>query len=45
VISPAHSKRLNESLRVERITVFDPELDCFARRWVDPDMTMPLRRK
>ncbi len=45
VISPAHSKRLNAALRAEGITVFDPELDCFARGGGSIHcMTMPLRR-
>jgi arginine deiminase len=46
VISPAHSKRLNAALRAEGITVFDPELDCFARGGGSIHcMTMPLRRE
>jgi arginine deiminase len=46
VISPAHSRRLNAALRAEGITVFDPELDCFARGGGSIHcMTMPLRRE
>lgn len=46
VISPAHSRRLNEALRAEGVTVFDPELDRFARGGGSIHcMTMPLRRE
>jgi arginine deiminase len=45
VISPAHSSRLNAALRAEGITVFDPELDEFARGGGSVHcMTMPLLR-
>jgi arginine deiminase len=45
VISPAHSARLNAELRAEGITVFDPELDEFARGGGSVHcMTMPLLR-
>ncbi len=45
VISPAHSTRLNAALRAEGITVFDPELDEFARGGGSVHcMTMPLLR-
>jgi N-dimethylarginine dimethylaminohydrolase len=46
VISPAHSVRVNAALRAEGITVFDPELDEFARGGGSVHcMTMPLRRE
>jgi arginine deiminase len=45
VISPAHSKRLNEVLRAEGVDVLDPELDEFARGGGSVHcMTMPLLR-
>jgi N-dimethylarginine dimethylaminohydrolase len=45
VISPAHSTRLNAALRAEGVTVFDPELDEFARGGGSVHcMTMPLAR-
>jgi len=45
VISPAHSGRLNAALRAEGVTVFDPELDEFARGGGSVHcMTMPLLR-
>jgi N-dimethylarginine dimethylaminohydrolase len=45
VISPAHSTRLNDALRAEGVTVFDPALDEFARGGGSVHcMTMPLAR-
>ncbi len=45
VVSPAHSTRLNAALRAEGVTVYDPELDEFARGGGSVHcMTMPLRR-
>ncbi|MDE8347500.1 MAG: arginine deiminase family protein [Acidocella sp.] len=45
VISPAHSTRLNAALRAEGVSVFDPELDEFARGGGSVHcMTMPLLR-
>jgi len=45
VISPAHSVRLNAALRAEGVSVFDPELDEFARGGGSVHcMTMPLLR-
>jgi N-dimethylarginine dimethylaminohydrolase len=45
VVSPAHSVRINATLRAEGVTVFDPELDEFARGGGSVHcMTMPLAR-
>ncbi len=45
VISPRHSARLNAALRAEGLTVFEPELDEFARGGGSVHcMTMPLLR-
>ncbi|MFT8721974.1 MAG: arginine deiminase family protein [Acetobacter malorum] len=46
VISPHHSTRINNVLRAEGLTVFDPKLDQFSRGGGSVHcMTMPLRRK
>jgi len=46
VISPAHSRRLNEALRDAGLAVFDPPLECFAQGGGSIHcMTMPLRRE
>ena len=45
VISPRHSKRINDALRAEGLTVLDPELDLFAAGGGSVHcMTMPLGR-
>lgn len=45
VVSPRHSKRINEMLRAEGLTIIDPELDLFSRGGGSVHcMTMPLRR-
>lgn len=45
VVSPRHSKRINEMLRAEGLTVIDPELDQFSQGGGSIHcMTMPLRR-
>lgn len=31
VISPRHSRRVNDAMRAEGLHVFEPELDCFTR--------------
>lgn len=45
VISPRHSKRINETLRAEGLTILDPQLDLFALGGGSVHcMTMPLNR-
>lgn len=45
VVSPRHSRRINEMLRAEGIAVLDPDLELFARGGGSVHcMTMPLRR-
>lgn len=45
VISPKHSRRINDALRAEGLHVFEPELDCFTRGGGSVHcLTMPLRR-
>lgn len=46
VLSPAHSRRINEELRQRGVTVLDPPLDIFARGGGSIHcMTMPLHRE
>lgn len=46
VISPEHSVRINDELRLLGVEVFDPPLDVFARGGGSVHcMTMPLRRE
>ncbi|MBO1358797.1 arginine deiminase [Acetobacter sacchari] len=46
VVSPRHSKRVNEMLRAEGLTVVDPELNQFSQGGGSVHcMTMPLRRR
>jgi N-dimethylarginine dimethylaminohydrolase len=45
VVSPRHSRRVNEALRAEGLTVIDPELSLFSAGGGSVHcMTMPLRR-
>ncbi|SON57449.1 arginine deiminase [Hartmannibacter diazotrophicus] len=45
VVSPRHSRRVNEMMRAEGLTVLEPELDLFASGGGSVHcMTMPLKR-